>query len=81
MDNKRVKSAIDQIPVPKEKVFSAISEGLNQARPNKKRKVATGLTAAVASCGDHNGIRVRESDDEQRVGQCATHRGDLPAVQ
>ncbi|MHC8520590.1 hypothetical protein ACPJHQ_04100 [Rossellomorea sp. H39__3] len=51
MDNKKVKTAVEQIPVPKEKVFSAISEGLNQARPNKKRKVATGLTAAVALVG------------------------------
>ncbi|USK92873.1 DUF4179 domain-containing protein [Rossellomorea marisflavi] len=51
MDNKQVKSAVEQIPVPKEKVFSAISEGLNQARPKKKRKVATGLTAAVALVG------------------------------
>lgn len=41
MDNKEVKSAIEKIVVPKEKVFGAIDKGLKmsgQGRKIKKRK-------------------------------------------
>ncbi|WP_370296300.1 hypothetical protein [Rossellomorea marisflavi] len=37
--------------VPKDKVFSVILEGLNQAQQKKMRKGAPGLTAAVALVG------------------------------
>ena len=51
MDNKEVKSAIEKIVVPKEKVFSAIDKGLKmsgQGRKIKKKKVLAGSAAAAA---------------------------------
>ena len=54
MDNKEVKSAIDKIVVPKEKVFKAIDKGLKmsgQGRKTKKKKVLTCSAAAVALIG------------------------------
>ncbi|MGE7186989.1 DUF4179 domain-containing protein [Peribacillus sp. NPDC006672] len=54
MDNKEVKSAIEKIVVPKEKVFSAIDKGLKmsgQGRKIKKKKVLTGSAAAAALLG------------------------------
>lgn len=54
MDNKEVKSAIEKIVVPKEKVFSAIDQGLKmsgQGRKIKKKKVLAGSSAAVALLG------------------------------
>lgn len=53
MDNKEVKSAIEKIVVPKEKVFSAINRGLKteQGRKIKKKKVLVGSAAAAALLG------------------------------
>ena len=54
MDNKEVKSAIDKIVVPKEKVFNAIDKGLKnvgQGRKTKKKKVLAGSAAAAALLG------------------------------
>lgn len=54
MDNKEVKSAIEKIVAPKEKVFSAIDKGLKmsgQGRKIKKKKVLAGSSAAVALLG------------------------------
>lgn len=54
MDNKEVKSAIEKIVVPKEKVFSAIDKGLKmsgQGRKIKKKKVLAGSSAAAALLG------------------------------
>jgi hypothetical protein len=54
MDNKQLKEAIEQISVPKEKVFSAISKGLNKevnGRKVKKKKVLTGVATAAALLG------------------------------
>ncbi|WP_148359556.1 DUF4179 domain-containing protein [Peribacillus simplex] len=54
MDNKEVKSAIEKIVVPKEKVFSAIDKGLKmsgQGRKIKKKKVLAGSAAAAALLG------------------------------
>ncbi|WP_176474563.1 DUF4179 domain-containing protein [Peribacillus simplex] len=54
MDNKEVKSAIEKIVVPKEKVFSAIDQGLKmsgQGRKIKKKKVLAGSSAAAALLG------------------------------
>ncbi|MDM5197246.1 DUF4179 domain-containing protein [Fictibacillus enclensis] len=48
MDKKEIKGAVEQIPVPKDKVFNAINKGLNKNNEHKKpRKKA--LTAAVAA--------------------------------
>lgn len=38
MDNKEVKSAVDKITVPKEKVFNAIDNGLKTAGQSRKTK-------------------------------------------
>ncbi|WP_026695210.1 DUF4179 domain-containing protein [Peribacillus kribbensis] len=46
MDNKEMKMTIDQIPVPKDKVFEAINKGLNKTTPRKKTG-KKGLAAAV----------------------------------
>ena len=54
MDNKEVKSAIEKIVVPKEKVFGAIDKGLKmsgQGREIKKKKVLAGSSAAAALLG------------------------------
>jgi hypothetical protein len=55
MDNKEVKSAIDKIVVPKEKMFNAIDKGLkmsSKSRKTKKKKVfACSAAAAVALLG------------------------------
>ena len=54
MDNKEVKSAIDKITVPKEKVFNAIDKGLEtagQTRKTKKRKFLAGSAAAATFLG------------------------------
>ncbi|MDF9759473.1 hypothetical protein OKW24_001246 [Peribacillus simplex] len=54
MDNKEVKSAIEKIVVPKEKVFSAIDKGLKmsgQGRKIKKKKVLAGSVGAAALLG------------------------------
>lgn len=50
MDNKEVKSAIDKIVVPKEKVMTAIDQGIKmsaQGRKRKKKKVLAGSVAAA----------------------------------
>jgi len=51
MDNQEIKTAIEQIPVPKEKVFSAISKGMNmegdRGKPKKKKILAAMVTAAL----------------------------------
>ncbi|UZJ78619.1 DUF4179 domain-containing protein [Fictibacillus sp. KU28468] len=50
MDNKKMKMAIEQIPVPKEKVFDAINKGLNQTdrrKKGRKRVWASAVTAAA----------------------------------
>lgn len=54
MDNKEVKKAIENIVVPKEKVFNAMDKGLKmsgQGRKIKKKKVLAGSAAAVALLG------------------------------
>ncbi|WP_026575614.1 DUF4179 domain-containing protein [Bacillus sp. UNC438CL73TsuS30] len=54
MDNKEFKTAIEQIPVPKEKVFSAISKGINKEGSRgkaKKKKVLAGVATAAALLG------------------------------
>lgn len=54
MDNKEFKTAIEQIPVPREKVFSAISKGINKGSDKgtvKRKKVFAGVAAAAALLG------------------------------
>ncbi|MFJ7747525.1 DUF4179 domain-containing protein [Peribacillus sp. NPDC097295] len=54
MDNKEVKSAIDKIDVPKEKVFKAIDKGLKMAGQGgkaKKKKIFAGLATAAVLLG------------------------------
>jgi hypothetical protein len=54
MDNKKFNRAVEQIPVPKEKVFSAISKGVNKdikRGKRKKKKVLAGVVAAAALLG------------------------------
>lgn len=54
MNNKEVKSAIDKIGVPKEKVFQAIDKGLKmsvQGRKTKKKKVLACSVVAIALIG------------------------------
>ncbi|OIK14509.1 DUF4179 domain-containing protein [Bacillus sp. MUM 13] len=54
MDNKEMKAAIEQIPVPKEKVFEAIDKGLTKASQggrSKKKKVLAGSATAAALLG------------------------------
>lgn len=48
MDNKEIKNAIDQIPVPKEKVFAAINTGIKMTGHSKKRRVFISLGTATA---------------------------------
>ncbi|WP_273129389.1 DUF4179 domain-containing protein [Metabacillus sp. HB246100] len=51
MDNKEINDAIEQIPVPKEKVFNSIARGINQERDRgfgkKKRVFPIVLTTAA----------------------------------
>ncbi|SFC90767.1 protein of unknown function [Bacillus sp. OV322] len=51
MDNKEIKIAIDQIAVPKDKVFDAINKGLNKTehggKERKKKFLAAAATAAA----------------------------------
>jgi hypothetical protein len=54
MDNKEINEAIEQIPVPKEKVFNAISKGINKdvnPRYGKKKKVLAGVASTAAILG------------------------------
>ncbi|CAH0345004.1 DUF4179 domain-containing protein [Bacillus sp. CECT 9360] len=54
MDKKEVKSAIDKIVVPKEKIFNAIDKGLKmsgQEGKTKKKTVLAGSAVAVALLG------------------------------
>ncbi|GAF63289.1 hypothetical protein BTS2_0180 [Bacillus sp. TS-2] len=54
MDNKELNDAIEQIPVPKEKVFNAISKGINQDTKSgygKKKKVLTVVATTAAIIG------------------------------
>ncbi|WP_251552787.1 DUF4179 domain-containing protein [Neobacillus muris] len=54
MDNKEFKTAIEQIHVPKEKVFSAISKGINKEDnrgKGKNNKVLAGVATAAALLG------------------------------
>jgi Domain of unknown function (DUF4179) len=54
MDNKKFNRAIEQIPVPKEQVFSAISKGVHKDLKRgrgKKKKVFAGVAAAAALLG------------------------------
>lgn len=54
MDNKELNDAIEQIPVPKEKVFNAISKGINKDVDRgygKKKKVLAGVTTTAAILG------------------------------
>jgi hypothetical protein len=54
MDNKELKATIEQIPVPKEKVFSAISKGLNKdvkGRYGKKNRFLAGVATTAALLG------------------------------
>ncbi|TKC16144.1 DUF4179 domain-containing protein [Robertmurraya kyonggiensis] len=48
MDNKEIKNAIDQIPVPKEKVSNAINAGLKMSGHSKKRRVLLSIGTAAA---------------------------------
>ncbi|WP_449621270.1 DUF4179 domain-containing protein [Robertmurraya sp. Marseille-Q9965] len=48
MDNKEIKNAIDQIPVPKERVFNAINKGLTMTGHSKKRRVLLSIGTAAA---------------------------------
>lgn len=54
MENKELNDAIEQIPVPKEKVFNAISKGINKDVDRgygKKKKVLAGVTTTAAILG------------------------------
>ncbi|WP_419882891.1 DUF4179 domain-containing protein [Peribacillus sp. B-H-3] len=53
MDNKEMKIAIDQIPVPKDKVFDAINKGLNKTdyRGKARKKVLAVTMVAAALLG------------------------------
>lgn len=54
MDNKELNDAIEQIPVPKEKVFNAISKGINKdvdREYGKKKKVLADVTTTAAILG------------------------------
>ena len=54
MDNKELNDAIEQIPVPKEKVFNAISKGINKDVDRgygKKKKVLAGVATTAAILG------------------------------
>ncbi|MBT2757458.1 DUF4179 domain-containing protein [Mesobacillus foraminis] len=54
MDNKELNDAIEQIPVPKEKVFNAISKGINKdvdRGHGKKKKALAGTAIAAAILG------------------------------
>ncbi|XXM72355.1 DUF4179 domain-containing protein [Lysinibacillus sphaericus] len=54
MDNKEFKSTVEKIPVPKEKVFNAISNGINRdtnKRHGKRKKIFAGVVSAAAVLG------------------------------
>lgn len=54
MDKKELNDSIEQIPVPKEKVFNAISKGISKDEDRgygKKKKVIAGVAAAAAILG------------------------------
>ncbi|WP_246944747.1 DUF4179 domain-containing protein [Bacillus pinisoli] len=54
MDNKKLNEMIDQIPVPKEKVFDAISKGINRdvnGGYGKRKKVFVGVATSAAILG------------------------------
>ncbi|WP_158587645.1 DUF4179 domain-containing protein [Neobacillus notoginsengisoli] len=54
MDNKQIRTAIDQIAVPKDKVFDAINKGLNKTEHGakvRKKKVLAGVATAAALLG------------------------------
>lgn len=54
MDNKEFKKAMEQIPVPKEKVFNSISKGMNQdvsKRYSRKKVVRTSVATIAAILG------------------------------
>ncbi|WP_059172319.1 DUF4179 domain-containing protein [Bacillus sp. FJAT-27445] len=53
MDNKQIKIAIDQIAVPKDKVFDAINKGINKTehRGKARKKVLAGVATAAALLG------------------------------
>jgi Domain of unknown function (DUF4179)/Family of unknown function (DUF5643) len=54
MDNKKLNKAVEQIPVPKEKVLNAISKGINRdgiSVHGKKKKVLAGAVSAAAVLG------------------------------
>jgi hypothetical protein len=54
MDNKELKGAVEQIPVPKEKVLHAISKGINRngnKGTGKKKKILAGAASAAAVLG------------------------------
>ncbi|WP_170289390.1 DUF4179 domain-containing protein [Metabacillus lacus] len=54
MDKKELKGSIEQIPVPKDKVFSAISRGINKGANRRKvvrKKVFAGVATAAALLG------------------------------
>lgn len=48
VDNKEIKNAIDQIPVPKERVFNAINKGLTMTGHSKNRRVLLSIGTAAA---------------------------------
>lgn len=51
MDNKKLNEAVEKIPVPKEKVLNAISEGINRNENRgrgKKKKIFAGAASAAA---------------------------------
>ncbi|MGR3764170.1 DUF4179 domain-containing protein [Rossellomorea sp. NS-SX7] len=54
MDNKELKCAAEKIPVPKEKVLSAISKGINRGESRghgKKKKILAGALSTAAVLG------------------------------
>jgi Domain of unknown function (DUF4179) len=54
MDNNEFKSTVEQIPVPKEKVYNAISNGINRdgkSGHGKKKKILAGAASAAAVLG------------------------------
>ena len=54
MDNKEILDSIENIPVPKEKVFDAISKGINRDMKNvnrRRKKVITGVVSTAAILG------------------------------
>ncbi|KSU64538.1 hypothetical protein AS034_01490 [[Bacillus] enclensis] len=54
MDNKKLNEAVEQIPVPKEKVYNAISKGINRdagSGHGTKKKILAGAVSAAAVLG------------------------------